>query len=87
MTGPGGERLLDLAYTRDPNGRIVEIVDGRPVPSDEPSGSARFAYDSAYRLVSAELDPDRPAFAETLSASYDGADRILSRVSSLGDAL
>ena len=37
-------------------------------------------------IVFPALDPDRPAFAETLSASYDGADRILSRVSSLGDA-
>jgi RHS repeat-associated protein len=82
-TGPSDAALLDLAYTRDRAGHVQDVVDGR-ADDQQPSASAHYAYDSLYRLTSAELDPARPAWHETLTIAHDDGARIVSLTSDQG---
>ncbi len=83
VQGPDDEPLVQYTYTRDAVGNVVEIVDGA-LGADGPTGSAIYHFDSLYRLVSAELSPDRPEASETVDIAYDAAERIVSMTSSRG---
>ena len=83
VTGPGSEVLLAYDVVRDALGNPLEVHDGR-AEDGTPKGAARFTYDGLYRLTRAELDPDRPSQAETLTYVYDDADRVLSIGSTAG---
>lgn len=82
-TQKDGRPLIDLSYERDRAGNVTSIVDGLVSP-DAPSRSARYTYDALYRLATASLDPDRPAWAEKIDFGYDALDNLTSRVSSRG---
>ena len=84
VKAPGGDILLSDAFRRDRLGNVLEVTDGRP-DDGTASHAARFTYDGMYRLVKAELDPGR-AVAETLTYTYDTANRLVSKESSLGTA-
>ncbi len=83
--GPDGEVVLAYGYRRDRHGNVLEIEDGR-ADDGAPLGSARYEYDSLYRLTRASLDPGRAAHAEVLDIGYDELDNITSLVSDRGSA-
>jgi len=84
-TGPSDELLLSYSVTRNRLGHMLSVTDNRPTDGS-PRGSASYTYDSRYRLVGAELDPDQPAWVEQLTQTWDGSARLTSKVSDLGTA-
>ncbi len=70
---PAGGALQDLAYSHDPGGNLLTVIDGSP-GSGTPSDPGRFArtltYDAIYRLISAtgreadDVTPDVPWFGD-----------------------
>lgn len=83
LSGPGGNRLLDQAYSWDRTNNLIEVQDFA-ILDGEPSASATYRYDALYRLVGADLDAGRPGFDEVLEFAYDRADNLLTKTSSLG---
>jgi RHS repeat-associated protein len=76
--------LQGYAYAYDRVGNLVSVDDEMSDGLDV-SATARYEYDSFYRLVKATLDPDGAA-AEGLAFEYDSAERLLSKTSDRGDA-
>jgi RHS repeat-associated protein len=83
--GPGGAVVQALTFERDRAGHVVAIADHASA-ANGPSAAATYGYDALYRLISADLDADDPAHAETLTIAYDAGDRVISKGSSLGAA-
>ena len=83
--GPGGQALLAYTLQWDRAGNLVQVADDR-ADDGQPMGGGSFQYDALYRLVAAHLDPDRPAHAETLTYTWDAAERLTGKTSSLGGA-
>ncbi|MCB9526524.1 MAG: VCBS repeat-containing protein [Myxococcales bacterium] len=83
IAGAAGARLMDLTYTYDNAGRLTALADGAALDG-QPSLNARYTYDALNRLVQADLDPERPDFAETLTFGYDAARNLVRKSSSLG---
>ena len=78
------ETLLDLQYTHSRLGLIREIADGSPVGEGLGHG-ARYSYDALARVTRAELDFERPDFAEEVRFEYDVIDNLVQRTSSRGE--
>ncbi len=83
---PAGPALLDLSYRYNRLGHVLEVGDALVDARDGPGLGARYGYDAMYRLVAAELEPDAPERAETLTYEYALDGRLMGRWSSRGEA-
>ena len=68
-TSPGGEVLLGLGYSYDPNGNITGITD-----DVQPNDNQAFEYDGLNRLISA-TSPSYPN--QTITMSYDAVGNLM----------
>ncbi|MBN1959323.1 MAG: VCBS repeat-containing protein [Deltaproteobacteria bacterium] len=76
-----GGAIVAYAYDRDRVGNILEIVDER-VMSDEPLGNVQYKYDSLYRLLEADIEPNSLQYNEKMEFAYDLAGNIVLQTSS-----
>jgi len=81
--GPEEELVVARTLSLDSLGNVLDVADDLDA-GDAPLGNAHYTYDALYRLVKAELEPDRPDYAEVLSYKYDGGDNVLSAASDRG---
>lgn len=80
-TGPDRGSIVDREVDLDAAGLVLSVTDN-VVNGSNPTASATYTYDAFDRLIRADLEGG----VEVLDYTYDGADNILSRVSSLGEA-
>jgi RHS repeat-associated protein len=82
LTQSGGELIQDLSYDYDQVDNILEIVDGRTLPPDDPrTQTASFLVDNTYRLVRAA-----GAGYGTIDYDYDRLGNMLEKTSpDIGD--
>lgn len=78
---PDGASLLDYGYRFDRGSQLLAVDDTAPSRGG-PGESARYSYDSLYRLVRAQLSPGSADHEETVDYAYDTIDNIVGKTSS-----
>lgn len=78
-----GNAIISYRYNYDRGGNLLTLLDSAVDPN-KASATATFSYDAFDRLTTANMDPGRAEFEETMSYSYNAIGNLMSKTSSRG---